>query len=127
MVPIDDRDFVEEIAQLAGELQLTMALRDAHFASARRAGTTGESREEMAIKNAEQLLTREDVRQRLSPVLAFVTEDLREVAKVVAKALMPLTLGPTPVISPTPLAFAALTALILRSERENRHRSSNLE
>jgi hypothetical protein len=122
MDPIDDRDFVEEITRLAGELQLTMALRDALFASSRQTGIMGDSQEEIAFRDAENLLMDEGIRDQLFLAPTSTTTDIGEVAKVVAKVLMPLALSPAPLISPTPLAFAAVAVLILRSGRGNRYR-----
>ncbi|MFI5891651.1 hypothetical protein ACIA5D_16220 [Actinoplanes sp. NPDC051513] len=111
--------FTKDVVQSAYRIELADAL-----GGAREAITfPGRDREVVvtpdevaeAKRNAEELISRPSVRDRLCPQLKAVSDDLGDVAKGVVGAMIPLAIGPQAVMPLSAVAFGALAVIVLRA------------
>jgi hypothetical protein len=116
---VDQRRFEQEVMEAAYRIELVDALGGARqaqsFPTGRGESTAVPSEEiERAKAHAEDLIKQPTVIERLCPALKAVSDDLGEVAKIVAAAMIPLALGPQAILPLTPLAFGALAVIVVR-------------
>jgi hypothetical protein len=83
---------------------------DADVASGIKAGQVS-----TAMEQSEVLLARSDIRDRICPGLLSVSDDVKDIAKIVGAALFPLSLVPAGPIPLTPLVAAAVSLMVLRA------------
>jgi hypothetical protein len=68
-----------------------------------------------AMEQSRWLLAKTEIRNRICPGLLSVSDDIKEVSKVVGAAMFPLSLIPASTIPLTPLVVAAIAIVILRA------------
>lgn len=120
MENVNQKRFAEEVVQAAYKIEFADALggaREAQLFPIGRGESAAVSPEEIerAKAHAEDLIKQPTVIQRLCPALKSVSDDLGEVAKIVAATMLPLALGPQAILPITPLAFGALSVVVVRA------------
>jgi hypothetical protein len=116
---LDQHRFAEEVVEAAYQIELMDALGGAREAQSFPTGRDESASlfpEEIARAkaHAEELIKQHPVLDRLCPAMKSVSGDLAEVAKTVAAAMLPLSLGPQAILPLTPLVFGALAVVVFR-------------
>jgi hypothetical protein len=121
MDTFDESKFNQEVVNLALQMQLSEVLEAGKLAipllvkSSDIQAPVKKEDIDLAITESNALLAQPSVRDRLCPALKSVSDDIREVAKVVSAAMLPLALIPGSVIPLSPLVFAAFAVVIVRA------------
>jgi hypothetical protein len=108
---IDPEVFQAEVVNRAAELYADLLRSDALGARRKKSN----DKQVDLMHEAADLLQRPTVRQQLCRPLRSVSEDIREVAKVVGAALLPLSLTPAAVIPVSAVLFGAVAVMIVRA------------
>jgi hypothetical protein len=113
----EQAQFIESTAQLAEEMQLDDALRESKgmISIFNQPEQSPDGPLRQAISHAKHLLNDPTAKARICEAVKACAEDIREIAKVLSAALLPLALAGTIALPITPLAFAALAFVVARA------------
>ena len=109
---VDRTGFLNQVENLAAELYAAQTLsKSSSMAKPPPVGIDREAISE-AMDAAEAELTKAFVKKRLCAALRSTSSNIRDTAKVVAAALMPLSLTGVIALPLTPIAFAAAAVIV---------------
>jgi hypothetical protein len=104
---------IQEIQDLAEDLFALDLLIQSHAAMPSQ--LKGEEEKIEALQIADKEENKRRIRDIICPGLLTVADDVREVAKVVGAAMLPLTLVPGANLPVTPLVIAAISVVVFRT------------
>lgn len=120
MATFNEQQFTRDVVSLAIQMEVADALHGGRLAIPPATGselpqpiTKGDV--DIAVAESQALLQQPSIKERLCPALRSVSDDIRDVAKIVSAAMLPLALVPGSVIPLSPLVFAAVALVIVRA------------
>jgi hypothetical protein len=110
-------DLQAEVFSWVDRIETDLALDGSKFALPSTTG--GPARSDIqpirnALVDAQELLKRLEIRQHICPSLKVLSDDAKDYAKVIAAAILPISIAGTIPIPLNPLLFAALAVVIAR-------------
>ncbi len=120
METFNEQRFTRDVVSLAIQMEVADALNGGRLAIAPVAENElsqpiSKGDVEIAIAESRILLQQPAITERLCPALRSVSDDIRDVAKIVSAAMLPLALVPGSVIPLSPLVFAAVALVLVRA------------
>jgi hypothetical protein len=116
----EQNKFIDDVVAAALQIQLVDALGGARAADrfpggVRPPGAASPTEIERAKDEAEALIRNPTVLERLCPALRSVSDDLEEIAKCVAKVMLPLSFGPQGIISLKVMVCGGMAVILVRA------------
>jgi hypothetical protein len=112
---IDEKELLHQTAVLAEDLYTAQLRENAYSLTKLRHLVVGGDELEKSVQAAERELKKPEIKQAICRALQSANNDIRTVAKLVAAALLPLSLHGAISIQPTAIGFATAAVIVFKA------------